>query len=265
MKQQTAFDAYAEQYDASFTHTSIGRLQRAQVWQALNPLLQGTKAILEVNCGTGEDALQMAQLGHRVEATDISENMIKVCQAKAAKLKGVRELHFQTASFLQLAEKFAPQSFDLLFSNFGGLNCIGPEDTQTFSQIGHRLLKPGGKLFLVYISKACVWERLYFSYQKEVEKAQRRSAEGPIISRLEGHAVPIWYYSYKELVALFREDFRVIQRFPIGLCVPPSYLEPLFKNREYFLKGLGWLDQGLRWPSLANYGDHIGVVLERKD
>ena len=38
--------------------------------------------VLELNCGTGEDAIWMANKVDHIEATDISEKMIQMAQAK---------------------------------------------------------------------------------------------------------------------------------------------------------------------------------------
>jgi ubiquinone/menaquinone biosynthesis C-methylase UbiE len=44
-----------------------------------------TQKILEVNCGTGEDALWLSAQNYEVTATDISEAMIGVAKAKVAR------------------------------------------------------------------------------------------------------------------------------------------------------------------------------------
>lgn len=264
MKPQPAFDAYAEGYDSAFTQTHIGRLQRQQVWQALQSHLTSPKDILEVNCGTGADAIQLAQAGHRVLATDLSKKMIEVAKSKVAQLDQTLDLRFETADFLQLPTIVGQKKFDLVFSNFGGLNCINTADTIQFSRNCYQLLRPGGILFLIYISKACTWERLYFSYQGNKEKASRRKTNGPVTSQVEGHPVSIWYYSTTELATLYSQYFTLEDQFPIGLLVPPSYLEPLFTKRKFLLQTLGGMDRVLRFKGWADYGDHVGVVLQRR-
>ena len=85
----TPFDELANSYDADFTSSVIGRMQRKRVWTVLTPLLNEASRslnILEINCGTGEDALQLAGLGHRVIATDASEAMISLAREKATQL-----------------------------------------------------------------------------------------------------------------------------------------------------------------------------------
>ena len=74
------FDILAETYDTDFTESAIGKLQRERVWQGLYQLLATYNRplkILEINCGTGFDALALASLGHMVIATDAAEVMIE--------------------------------------------------------------------------------------------------------------------------------------------------------------------------------------------
>ena len=264
MKPQPAFDTYAADYDASFTHSHIGRWQRAQVWKALASYLDKPKRILEVNCGTGVDALWLAAQGQTVLATDISPRMIEICRQKLKHQTPAGKIDFQVADFLQISTLAQGESFDLIFSNFGGLNCVDEKVTRQFSEICGQLLRPGGHIFLVYISKSCLWERLYFRYRGEKEKATRRQTNGPVVSKVEGQAVPIWYYDVAQLKRLYSDSFVCIHQFPIGLFVPPSYLEDWFENKAYLLRGLGQLDWWLRWKRWADYGDHVGVVMERR-
>lgn len=56
------FDAVAGDYDAAFTRTAIGLLLRGRVWRSLNLYTaQSTRmTALELNCGTGEDTVWLA-------------------------------------------------------------------------------------------------------------------------------------------------------------------------------------------------------------
>ena len=80
----TAFDALAASYDAEFTATRLGQLLRARVWAVLAAVLPAGCHILELTCGTGEDAVWLAQQGHTVVATDGSPEMVQVAQTKVA-------------------------------------------------------------------------------------------------------------------------------------------------------------------------------------
>ena len=85
MQSTAVFDILAQNYDADFTSSAIGRLQRNRVWSYLNPIIKEAGRplkILEINCGTGDDAIQLATMGHRVIATDSSAGMIEKAKEK---------------------------------------------------------------------------------------------------------------------------------------------------------------------------------------
>src|ERR1700683_3015332 len=81
-----AFDARAEAYDGQFTRTRIGTAMRAAVWARCAARFRPGFRILEMNCGTGEDARWLASQGMKVLATDISPRMIEVARRKLTAL-----------------------------------------------------------------------------------------------------------------------------------------------------------------------------------
>lgn len=264
MKQARAFDTYAAGYDAHFIHSAIGRLQRRQVWDQLGPYLPGAKDILEINCGTGEDAIRLAQQGHRVLATDASAEMIDKCRKKMEKRQTNENIGFLQLDFMSLSEKLKDRQFDLIFSNFGGLNCIGEKDTQRLSGIFEKLLRPKGLLFLVYMSRACLWERFYYNYKRDKARARRRKTPGPVLARIMGKTLNIWYYEPRNLQLVYGRHFNLLEARPVGLFVPPTYLEAYFKNKPNVLRILSRLDILFNVTTLANFADHFAIVFEKK-
>ncbi len=205
-----AFDAVASSYDATFSGTAVGRLLRARVRALLGrqtaEICQTT--VLELNCGTGEDALWLAQQGWQVLATDISPEMVAVTNTKAimAGLGGsVRAEVCAIEEILRLhptpgpspegrgaapfdaidAETPPPLGVGVIFSNFGGLNCLSPESLQKLS-IDLQLLMPSGCIFVaVVMGRFCWWETLYFLLKGKPREAFRRLGKGPDNARLD--------------------------------------------------------------------------------
>jgi SAM-dependent methyltransferase len=89
-----AFDALAADYDASFTATPLGTLLREAVWRRLDARFSPGNRVLELACGTGEDAVHLARRGVRVMATDASGAMVETARRKvaAAGLEGMVEV-----------------------------------------------------------------------------------------------------------------------------------------------------------------------------
>src|SRR5260370_29257424 len=82
MSPATVFDHVAARYDALWTTTSIGRAQRRLVWHEMGALFQAGERILDIGCGTGEDAIHFAARGVTVYATDASPAMVQVARAR---------------------------------------------------------------------------------------------------------------------------------------------------------------------------------------
>src|SRR5262245_9081544 len=78
-----AFDSFAPDYDAEFTDTPLGRVLRDMVWARADAVFQPQQHILELGCGTGEDATHFAKRGMRVTATDASNAMVEAARLKA--------------------------------------------------------------------------------------------------------------------------------------------------------------------------------------
>ena len=82
MKSATTFDRIAETYDARWTTAPIGRAQRNLVWRDLDKLFHPGERILDIGCGTGEDAAHFAARGIQVYATDASPAMVQMARQR---------------------------------------------------------------------------------------------------------------------------------------------------------------------------------------
>jgi ubiquinone/menaquinone biosynthesis C-methylase UbiE len=253
------FSHSAASYDDQFTKTPIGILQRNQVLKEVEKLIGPKTRVLELNCGTGHDALWFSQRVKQVLATDISEEMIAVAQQKAA---GTANVAFQSLD-LNVIHALSPQRFDFMFSNFGGLNCISPEEMADFFKNANPLLTPKGELVLVIMGQKTLWERFYFLAKGDAKNAFRRNTDHVVLANVENVKVPTWYYAPKKLTAHFSEFFTLKKIVPIGLFVPPSYLTPFFKNKKFALNFLALLD-AFRPSGCANYADHFLIHLQKK-
>lgn len=257
-----AFDAVAAGYDDDFTRSPTGRLQRARVHAYVaEHVPQGADA-LELGCGTGEDALFLAGRGLRVLATDASLEMLAVARAKAA-AQGA-QVRFLELDLRELEAWDTSERFDLLFSNFGALNCLAPDELADVGRAAARLLRPGGHAVLVVMPRVCLWELAYFGARLRLPSALRRLAGGPVAAALGATRVPTWYHSPGALRRAFGAEFRHVGQLPVGLCLPPSYLDRVFTRRQRLLAGLDRLERAAGIGVLAGLADHCLVHLQRE-
>lgn len=255
-----SFDHYADRYDADFTFSAIGLLQRNQVYKKLLPLLNKNINLLELNCGTGHDALTLIGEVNTILATDVSNAMIETCLFKTK--DKIPHLEFKTLAIQQIKNDLSGANF--IFSNFGGLNCLAPFELKDFSIKCKVLMPTKSDLFFVVMGRKCFWERLYFFLKLDFSKVLRRRQKNGVNTVIKDNEFKTWYYSPKEISELFTPYFQEISCGPIGLFVPPSYLNPFFKNKKILLSFFELLDHFFcKFSLLANYGDHFYIHLKK--
>jgi ubiquinone/menaquinone biosynthesis C-methylase UbiE len=256
-----AFDSIAERYDDIFTETLIGRTQRNAVWDLLTQVFSPTDRVLELNCGTGEDAFFLARRGTSVTACDASPAMIAVAQRRKSREAPQAKIQFQVVCSEDIASLAAEAPFDGAFSNFSGLNCVADICGVALS-LG-KLVRPGGRLLICLSSRFCLWETLWFLAHAKAGKAFRR-VSGQTVASVNGVPVPVWYPSIRRLRDVFSGCFHLRSFRAVGLFVPPSYIEPFIRKHESLISFLANLDRifaGL--PVFRCIGDHILLDFER--
>lgn len=261
MINSAVFDHIANEYDNDFTHSRLGQMLRPRVWQVLGSCFAAGQQVLELTCGTGEDAVWLAKRGVHVTATDGSAVMTQLTAQKAQQA-GVAEQ--VTAVQLSLQEvsssKFQVLSFDGLYSNFGGLNTIGdfPALANTLSQ----LVRPGGKVVLVPMGPVCPWETGWHLLHGEFNTAIRRWRK-TAVAKIGPDVIPIWYPSARQLKKAFAPWFHHLQTLTLGLWLPPSYLDHLVNRWPRLFAYLNQLEQTTA-PLTKGWGDHYIIIFERK-
>jgi ubiquinone/menaquinone biosynthesis C-methylase UbiE len=203
------FDRLAPGYDAVWTNSRSGRLQREAVWRHLDPLIRRGDRVLDIGCGTGEDALHLARLGALVLALDVSPEMVRVARGKGV---DARVLPIEGIHALAVA-------FDLVLSNFGGLNCV--RDLSTLRETLARLVRREGYLAVCLMGRFCLWESAHYALRGQFKKAGRRWRGKTLTS--EG--LRVFYPSAKQVRQALSPGFDLVADVGIGVSVPPSFVE----------------------------------------
>ena len=230
-------------------------LVRAEILRRARP---GDR-ILELNAGTGADAAWLADRGFTVHATDVAPGMVERIAVRAAERPG--RLTAEERSFTDLAGvPGAP--FDLVVSNFGGLNC-----TNELDLVGRGVataLRPGGHAVLVVMPPVSPWEHALIA-RGDWRTAVRRWRRGGVIANIEGVPVRTWYHRPGLLAAAFGRSFRLVAVRSIGCFAPPLLFER-FPSRHRRVTAAGrWLDERLGTvPPFNRAGDFCVVTLRRR-
>jgi ubiquinone/menaquinone biosynthesis C-methylase UbiE len=258
-----AFDKQSLVFDDLYSTDTIIRYKRQRVRDHAHQYLLPHSRILELNAGTGEDALYFAGRGYRVHATDISAGMQQVLKEKAGALGFEKTITTELCSFTELDKLQQRGPFDMIFSNFAGLNCTGELDKvlQSFSP----LLKPGGIITLVVLPPFCLWETALL-FKGKFKTAFRRffSREG-VKAHIEGHYFTCWYYKPSYITRALKGSFDLLSIEGLCTIVPPSYIEHFAEKHP---KWYAWLkkNEDLRkdqWP-WKYIGDYYIISLKKK-
>ena len=242
-----AFDRIASRYDELWTCSPVGRLQREAVWRRLDKLFNDGNTLLDLGCGTGEDALHFMRRGMSVRAIDASSEMVSI-----AHIRGV------DASVLGIEQLDRVQGcFDGVISNFGAFNCVA--DLHAIRPVLARLIRPGGHLAICILGHFCLWETVWRLLQGQPRKAGRRWRCEQLSASLQ---IPVRFLSVSNLARAFHPEFTLSDWRGIGAFVPPSYVPSL---PLYLLRALGTLDRLVaHLPLLRALADHRLIVFVRK-
>jgi SAM-dependent methyltransferase len=261
MSTAALFERLAARYDELWTETAVGRAQRKAVWRVVDRLFGAGDCVLDIGCGTGEDAAHLWERGVLVYGVDASPAMVARARARGvmAEVGRIEDLGrpgccpagqaeaYPTAEWpAVLWDKLKHVPLDGAISNFGALNCV--EDLAGVARSLGRLVRSGGYVVICTIGRFCVWETLYFGLRLDFKKALRR---------LAGRAGEIGYPTVRQLHADFAADFELVCWTGVGMLVPPSYV----KLPARIVKLLALLD---RLPLLRSCADHRLLVFKRK-
>ncbi len=211
------FDAMAPGYDAAFTDTPVGRQLRELVWERLDALFAPGEQVLEIGCGTGEDAARLARRGVHVTGTDASPGMIEVARAKLACAAPGGRADLRVVPMENLVREFGGTRFDGVLSNFGAVNCAR-DLARTVEEVA-TLVRPGGVLLWVPMGRHVPWEWAWYLARGDWRRARRRYARGGA----DWRGLRIHYPTPRELTALLAPRFDVTAIRPLGAALPPSY------------------------------------------
>ncbi|MEX1184833.1 MAG: methyltransferase domain-containing protein [Gemmatimonadota bacterium] len=258
------FDAVAAGYDSAFSRSTLGTWLRAAVRERLAASFAPGELILELGCGTGDDAVWLAARGTRVMATDAAAAMLELTRAKA-EAAGLSHLVRTAALDLREADALPRQAsrVDGAFSNFGALNCV--PDRRRVARLLSASVRPGGRVLLIVMGPFCAWETAWHLARGRVKDAFRRARSGAEAHVGGGGIVRVWYPSPGRLRAEFGPSFRHVRTAGLGVLLPPSYLASLVERRRGVFEHCAHSDRRLAktaWS--AHIADHYIMELERR-
>jgi SAM-dependent methyltransferase len=254
------FDDLAASYDRAFSRTSIGALMRRAVWRRLDVHFQAGHRVLDLNCGTGEDAVFLGRRGVQVLATDASPEMVRVATTKVAdaQLSGMVRVERLAIEQLSSTGPLLASPFDGALSNFGGINCIADLEGAAAALAG--CVRPGGVALLCVMGPLVPWEWIWFLLQGQPRRAFRRLQR----DGAEWRGMRIQYPSIGRLRRAFAPYFRVLRVSGLGAVLPPPYTGRLWSRWPVLLEILDRVERTIEAvPPVPWLADHYVIELRR--
>jgi ubiquinone/menaquinone biosynthesis C-methylase UbiE len=246
-----AFDGVAAAYDAEFGQNPIGLYFRNVVQERVRPLFPKGARVLDLGCGTGEDALFLASLGVDVLGTDVSPAMIERARHKAPG-HGGGSVRFEVRAAEDVGS--LEGEFDGAFSNFGALNCVAlPEVGRGLA----RRLRPGAPVAFCVIGP----RPLPGLVQKALTGRPARSPE----PRVGGRRLPTRGLSAQDLRDGLGPGFSWRSSAALGVLVPAPDHEGWARRNPIAFGVVAAAERLVRdWPGFREWGDHL-LVLGARD
>jgi cyclopropane fatty-acyl-phospholipid synthase-like methyltransferase len=144
--------------------------------------------VLEIGCGPGRNAIFMAQNGAKVDAIDLSEKAIEWARERADKAEV--DIYFECTSLFDF--KFEPHTYDFIYDS-GMLHHLPPHRRLTYIEIIKKALIKGGQFGLVCFNTDGSLDT------PDWEVYRSGTLKGGI------------GYTEERLMAIFREDFDILQ------------------------------------------------------
>lgn len=254
-----AFDLHAVRYDEEFESSESARTQRKKILDLVTSLVPTPSSILDMNCGTGTDAIFLATKGHDVLGIDISRNMILHATRKLGDRRNVR---FRQHSFCNLHD-LGEAKFDLVLSNFGGLNCTNDLPTIT-AQVSF-VLRPGGCFVAVVMPPFSPWHFAAALLRGQLSGALERAVDHRQNAVMGPESFSVTYHSARELTRALQPTFRRVTLFSLNTISPPPNARRFVRRFPVVSHALRALDE--RFGSIPLYrcmGDHYAAVFRKE-
>jgi SAM-dependent methyltransferase len=263
------FGRAAGRYDREVNANPAMRHMRRISLDALDAAFQPGQRVLEIGCGTGQEAVHLAQRGVHVLATDLSPEMVARTAKRAAQagVQGCLQARALAAGSLsELIEEWGRASFDGAYSSFGPLN--GEPDLRAVSTPLAALVRPGGALVISVMNRFYPLETLWYLLQGHPRQAVRRwtgkakSGVSPTLPDL----VPTWYYTPRTFAQSFAPWFCRTTCRALPLLLPPPPLAHLWARAPSFLSSMNKWEERLAGRRLfCGLGDHFLMGLHRTE
>ena len=242
------YENLSSDYDQRFDNPRINYMRSVEKIVLLDSLKMGL--VLDIGCGTGEQAVFLAEKGYRVLGVDISREMIKIAKDRIKNTNFRDNLSFVIASaeFLPFRDK----SFNGIISIFGIFNHIPNVDT-AFQETS-RVLQTGGQGIFTVVNRWNLtwWVNAFIKCKGSWIISSLRSKEYVV------NGLWTYYFTRREIMKRLGDTGLKVRTGSLLLLLYPFNQKKLLLHEKMFIR----FEDAVRWyypfNSLGYY--HLVVV-----
>jgi len=251
-----AYDALAGRYDALPRENRINAYMRRASLAALTGTFRSGMRVLEIGCGTGDEALALAERGVDVIGIDASEGMVLRAREKAEETGASKRVSFFRMDAREVGE-LAADLRGRLDGAFASFSLAYEPDLRPVAAGLHELLAADAPLLASVPSRVCFVELLAAC------AVLRPSLPGRRLRPWHDHkvgdaAVPIRTFTPETLAAAFAPEFALVGIDGLAALVPPAYTNRAYARLDGLADGIEAIDARIRTRFPFRYvGDHF--------
>ena len=220
--------------------------------------------LLEIGCGTGDEALELAKRGCEVVAIDPSEEMLNLARRKADRQPYGTRLRFIKGYARDLG-KLMPEIGDAHFDGAYSSFALSYEvDLEPVVDGLTRLVRPGGSLVVALMNRICAIEYLAASAALRPAVAGRRLA-ARIPHKVGGMTTEVFSRTVFEVTRLLKNSFELLDFRAVPAVLPPPYLNRIMRRLPSLTAILEYVDPKIaKFPLIRALGDHTLFKFRRR-
>ncbi len=258
------WDSLADAYDERFNHPYINQYMRKISQECLIKYFNKSSHLLEIGCGTGDEAIFFARKNKKVTAIDISPKMIEIAKSKAMKENVEKNIDFYAIPVEKL--KSIPNiKYNGIYSSFGTLNLVS--NLTTLAKTLENVMSPSSYFIASVMNKYCLFEIFYFLVHGKLKQAFRRISKDSVPVRLNPKlpSLNCHYYSPTYFYYHFKKYFSLVEVCALPFLIQAPYIDTVQKFVRNILYKMLFLDKKLSKIFPFNrFGDHFIIVMKKR-
>ena len=260
-----AFDSASEEYDFTIGHNYINTWIRERSVSELLSLVNPNDTLVEIGCGTGAEALEIAPHVSRIIATDISDEMIEIVRKKIQARRAFSKIipvKLRASEVRRIEEILTGGKAQAAYSFNGALNC--EPDLESFVGGLSSVLSRGGYFACSIRNSLCLGEVLSHAAALQFDRMAPRKSQ-PVMVSVGGRDIPALYYSPSVFLDFFRPSFKPLKVIGLPAFLPPAYLSDYYVKFKRIASVLERFERplGERFP-FNRLGDQTLFVFQKQ-